>query len=83
MEIEIECVSLKDIIDKLMSEIEIVEDKEDGGFVVKHKKMPGCLTCGESKEEAINNMRDAMEMWLLAVKKDKKDSYNSLIEEYK
>lgn len=28
--------------------MEIVEDKEEGGFVVSFPDLPGCFTCGEN-----------------------------------
>ena len=27
--------------------MEIVEDKDEGGFVVSYPDLPGCITCGE------------------------------------
>ena len=28
--------------------MEIVEDKDEGGFVVSYPDLPGCITCGET-----------------------------------
>lgn len=30
--------------------MEIVEDKDEGGFVVSYPDLPGCITCGETVE---------------------------------
>ena len=30
--------------------MEIIEDKDEGGFVVSYPDLPGCITCGESVE---------------------------------
>ena len=30
--------------------MEIVEDKDEGGFVVSFPDLPGCITCGRSEE---------------------------------
>ena len=30
--------------------MEIVEDKDEGGFVVSYPDFPGCITCGETVE---------------------------------
>ena len=30
--------------------MEIVEDREEGGFVVSFPELPGCITCGETLE---------------------------------
>ena len=39
--------------------MEIVEDKEEGGFVVSYPDLPGCITCGETVESAVANALDA------------------------
>lgn len=46
--------------------MEIVEDKEEGGFVVSYPELPGCITCGETMELAIINAQDAKKSWLQA-----------------
>ena len=50
--------------------MEIVEDKDEGGFVVSFPDLPGCVTCGETIESAIANARDAKETWLAAALED-------------
>ena len=45
---------------------EIVEDKEEGGFVVSYPELPGCITCGETMESAIANAQDAKKAWVQA-----------------
>ena len=35
--------------------MEIVEDREEGGYVVSYPDLPGCLTCGETIESAVEN----------------------------
>ena len=44
--------------------MEIVEDKDEGGFVVSYPDLPGCLTCGETIETAVTNAVDAKKAWL-------------------
>ena len=44
--------------------MEIVEDKEEGGFVVSFPDLPGCITCGETVESAVANAMDAKKAWL-------------------
>ena len=39
--------------------MEIVEDKDEGGFVVSYPDLPGCITCGETIEVAVANALDA------------------------
>ena len=46
--------------------MEIVEDKDEGGFVVSYPDLPGCITCGETVESAVANAVDAKKAWLEA-----------------
>ena len=46
--------------------MEIVEDKEEGGFIVSFPDLPGCITCGETVESAVANAMDAKKAWLEA-----------------
>ena len=46
--------------------LEIVEDQEEGGFVVSYPDLPGCITCGDTIEDAMNNAKDAMKSWIEA-----------------
>lgn len=47
----------------------VFEPAEEGGFVVSVPALPGCLTQGETFEEAKRNIEDAM-MGYLATLKD-------------
>ena len=44
--------------------MEVVEDKEEGGYVVSFPDLPGCLTCGEIIEDALENAKDAKREWI-------------------
>lgn len=46
--------------------MEIVEDKDEGGFVVSYPDLPGCITWGETIESAVENAQDAKKAWLEA-----------------
>ena len=46
--------------------MEIVEDPDEGGFVVSFPDLPGCITCGETIEKAVENAKDAKKAWLEA-----------------
>ena len=46
--------------------MEIVEDQEEGGFVVSYPELPGCITCGETIEAAVANALDANKSWIEA-----------------
>lgn len=50
--------------------MEIVEDKEEGGFVVSYPDLPGCITCGETIESAVANAIDAKKAWIEAALED-------------
>ena len=46
--------------------MEIVEDQEEGGFVVSYPDRPVCITCGETIESAVANALDAKRAWMEA-----------------
>lgn len=46
--------------------MEIVEDREEGGFVVSYPDLPGCITCGDTIEKAVTNAIDAKKSWIEA-----------------
>ena len=51
---------------KMSYRMEIVEDKDEGGYVVSYPDLPGCVTCGETIEAAIANAADAKKAWIEA-----------------
>ncbi len=42
----------------------IEEDKEDGGYVVSVPSLPGCRSQGDTIEEALENIKEAIELYL-------------------
>ena len=46
--------------------MEFIEDKKEGGFTVVFPELPGCLTCGETLQEAFDNAFDAKREWFMA-----------------
>lgn len=46
--------------------MEVVEDKDEGGFAVSYPDLPGCITCSETVEKAVINALDAKREWLKA-----------------
>ena len=42
----------------------ILEQESDGGFVVTVPALPGCVSQGDTKDEAIANVREAIELYL-------------------
>jgi predicted RNase H-like HicB family nuclease len=50
-----------------MSQV-IVYPGEDGYYVVECPSLPGCISQGLTKEEAIRNIKEAIEAYTLALK---------------
>ncbi len=42
----------------------VLETSEDGGFTVYVPSLPGCISEGDSREEAMANIRKAIELYL-------------------
>jgi len=49
---------------KPMRQVIIYPDREDGGFIAEVPSLPGCVTDGATRDEAIKNVRDAMDAWI-------------------
>jgi predicted RNase H-like HicB family nuclease len=43
---------------------------EDGYWVVECPSLPGCISQGKTKEEAVQNIREAIEGYVLALQQD-------------
>ena len=44
---------------------------EDGYWVAECPSLPGCISQGKTKEEAIANIKEAMQGYVLALEQDK------------
>ena len=54
-----------DLLVKAAMRIKIVlEPSEEGGFTVYAPSLPGCISEGDTKEEALANIREAIELYL-------------------
>ncbi len=42
----------------------IIHPAEEGGYWAEVPALPGCITQGDSMEEVINNLQDAIQGWL-------------------
>jgi len=42
----------------------VLEEAEEGGYVIYVPSLPGCVSQGETKEEAVENIREAIEVYL-------------------
>jgi len=49
----------------------IVYPGEDGFWVAECPSLPGCVSQGESREQAITNIREAIEGYILALEDDR------------
>jgi len=47
-----------------------LEPSDEGGYTVIVPSLPGCISEGETKEEAIKNIKEAIELYLEPVKDD-------------
>lgn len=48
----------------------ILEPSEEGGFTVLVPALPGCISEGRTRDEAIKNIREAIELYLEPVEDD-------------
>jgi predicted RNase H-like HicB family nuclease len=47
-----------------LRQVVLYRDHEDDGWVVEVPSLPGCITQGDSKTEALTNARDAIATWI-------------------
>jgi len=59
----------------------LVEQDEDGMFVVECPTLPGCISQGNTREKAIANIKDAIDGYLESLKKHKEPIPPSIEEE--
>lgn len=50
--------------------MEIMEDRDEGGYVVSYPDLPGCITCGDTIESAVRNAEEAKKVWMEAAIQD-------------
>ena len=44
----------------------VLEPQEEGGFTAYVPSLPGCISQGETKEDTIKNIKEAIELYLEA-----------------
>lgn len=59
----------------------MLEESEDGGYTVFVPSLPGCISEGDSIEEAMRNIQEAIELYLEPVEDDMIASEKSLVQE--
>ncbi len=55
----------------------ILEPSKEGGYTALVPSLPGCISEGNSREEALKNIREAIELYLEPVEDDFVFSPNS------
>ena len=50
----------------------IIEPQEEGGFTAYVPKLPGCVSEGETYQETLDNIREALELYLEVLKEREK-----------
>ena len=48
----------------------LLEPSEDGGYTVTVPSLPGCISEGDTREDALANIRDAIQLYLEPVEDD-------------
>ena len=51
-------------------ELRPLSEEEGGGWLITYPDLPGCMSDGETPEEAIKNGEDALQGWIEAVKEE-------------
>ena len=47
----------------------VIEQDEDGNFVAECPALPGCISEGKTRKEALNNIKDAIEGYIESLHK--------------
>ncbi|MBN2368206.1 type II toxin-antitoxin system HicB family antitoxin [Candidatus Woesearchaeota archaeon] len=53
----------------------LIEEDEDGGYVGRVPELKGCLSQGDTVEELMDNIREAIELCLEVEAEDKNSSF--------
>ncbi|MBN2367465.1 type II toxin-antitoxin system HicB family antitoxin [Candidatus Woesearchaeota archaeon] len=59
----------------------LIEEDEDGIFTAECPSLPGCVSQGRSRSEAVQNIKDAMKGYLESLKKHNEPIPPSIDEE--
>ncbi|MGQ9851537.1 MAG: type II toxin-antitoxin system HicB family antitoxin [Aggregatilineaceae bacterium] len=59
----------------------VLEASEEGGYTVYVPSLPGCISEGETVEEALKNIREAIELYLEPVEDDLVIEETALVQE--
>ncbi len=59
----------------------VLEPSEEGGYTVYAPALPGCISEGDNVDDALANIREAIELYLEVVEDDWLSDENTLIQE--
>ena len=59
----------------------ILEPSEEGGYTVYAPSLPGCISEGDTEEQALANIKEAIELYLEPVDDELFVSNNHLVKE--
>ena len=48
----------------------VLEPSDEGGFTIYVPSLPGCISEGETKDEALKNIQEAIELYLEPIEDD-------------
>ncbi len=51
-----------------MLQVVFYPNDEDGGWVAEVPALPGCVTQGDTRQDAMTNVREAIETWISGAK---------------
>ena len=57
----------------MMSYTVVLEEAEEGGFAVTVPALPGCISEGDTVDEAVENIKDAIQLYLRAVARETRE----------
>lgn len=63
----------KKISHKILTYTAVFEPVEEGGYIVSVPALPGCATQGETFEEAVAMIKDAIKGYLVVLKEEGED----------
>lgn len=58
----------------------IIEQDEAGYYVAEVPALPGCLSQGKTREEAIDNIKEAIEGWLEVMESKQSFDFTQAVE---
>ena len=58
----------------------VLEPSEDGGYTVYVPSLPGCISEGDTREEALVNIKEAIELYLESDEEEKTGKKAEVVE---